>query len=194
MTFQRIWKIVRNNPALTPEDRELIRQKVHEEIDTEFGFAPEPNHAEDKKTAASEGQKQLMLRGSKKVQVTQFRVWKTVEACAEELGRDLDDIIPKVTDKTLTSKRYSPNFTLVHVGQVEHWFKTGLKLDNISTSVFDGWLRQAEIVAKYNITAQDLSLWATKGKIAVFKPAPRLVLLNEQEVLEYATREKKSKQ
>lgn len=192
---------------LTAAEKSLLRERARAELeaqhpeifadgavesqnaasDTEHGLEiyvsnPSPpkslsdNHAASRKRDRYE----LLVRGSKRVSVLQFHDWMTVEEAAEQLGRERLEVERAVGEGRLDYFNWPRCDVIVHVRQVAYWLEKGRKLD-VPTDIFQGWCRQAEVSRELGIDARVLSAWVHDGEVAVFKPAPRCVLLNVKE-------------
>lgn len=129
-----------------------------------------------------------VARSSKSVSVLPLTDWVPIPCAAERLGISTGDIKSVAERLSLNVVEYGHTSPLVHVRQVAYAFEHGRKLD-VDVRVFDAWERQSVLAAEMGVSDADVSdLWHD-GKLAVYKPARRLVLLNEMEVYNLFSKE-----
>ena len=211
MSWFNLFKRMKNNPDLDPAELDLLRDQARQEVDDVLGAtytvnftvleAPEPDPigepdylddpADDDDDVAYHrvtAHHPTLLRGTSRVPILPLRDWKTIEDAGDELGIDperLEALCRRNGMAMIDLPRCSP---LVHVRQIAYFNQHG-SVHEVDTTVFDGWERQARIAEESGVPPQVLSKMAHAGEIAVYKPAPKCVLYNTQEVYHVLRRE-----
>jgi hypothetical protein len=188
MSWLGVFKKARES-GFSAEELAMIEQQARAEFESVFskngygkngngnGHKPEPAYH---RVIAHE---EVIARSTKRANVLPLRDWRTVEGSAEELGMKPDEVEKVITAGKLARVDFPYASALVHVRQIAYWCEHKRLLD-VDMTIFDDWKRQADISRETGVPAQVLSKMIADGKIAVYKPHPRIALLNEREVYE----------
>lgn len=190
MSWFNMFKKLRDSGELSPEELALIEEKAREEIEQVFSDSSAHQVIEDEADTPdgpaferSRHKHETLLQGTRRVRVTQFNDWRTLDNAAREAGITESELIRLIQDHTLAVMNYPQCAPLVHIRQIVYWLENNRTLP-VDLDVFDGWKRQAEIARDLGVSARDLFDLADQKRIAVFKPGPKCVLYNEREVYE----------
>lgn len=206
MSWFNLFKRMKDNPELSPDEVDLLRMQARNEVDDVLGttyavsvtvvndddldFEGATPDSDDENVAYHRvnAHHPTLLRGTSRAQVLPLRDWRTIEGAGSELGITPEKVEALCRRHGLAMIDFPRCSPLVHVRQIAYFNQHGTVLD-VDTTVFDGWDRQARLAEMTGVPAQVLSKLAAAGDIAVFKPALKCVLYNVQEVNHVLRRE-----
>lgn len=108
--------------------------------------------------------------------------WVPFGTAAQHLGIAPDALARKMDGAALASMEWHMAPPLVYLPQVRHFCQTGRVQRVEPDKFFAGWDRQQAIADRLGVNAIRLFELADAGRVAVYKPHMRLVIMNEAEV------------
>lgn len=189
MTWLDIFRKAKANDVFSDRELDLIEGAARSEIDTLFdrgkGEAVAPSdEATNGKSGRTrkEAENPTLMQSSKRANVLALRDWMTMIDAAQYTGYAVKAIKTARDHGLLDVKHFDGAPDLVNVQQIAHAIEHFAKLP-VDLTVFDGWKRQSDLAADLGMFATELSKMVKAGSLAAYKPHPRLVLLNEHDVL-----------